>query len=152
MPPASTMPARSSTSASWKAANTWCALIPKIGPTLGQFAHIHAAQVRNEINVLKKISQGHPNIVTLHDVSPARSIPGRHASLTRNRIRSSKYFETMNNLYLVTDLCQGGELFDRICAKGSYYERDARHLVATTLDAVNYLHSHGIVHRGVSSI
>lgn len=54
----------------------------------------------------------------------------------------------MNNLYLVTDLCQGGELFDRICAKGSYYERDARHLVATTLDAINYLHSHGIVHRG----
>lgn len=26
-------------------------------------------QVRNEINVLKRISRGHPNIVTLHDVS-----------------------------------------------------------------------------------
>lgn len=53
----------------------------------------------------------------------------------------------MNNLYLVTDLCQGGELFDRICAKGSYYERDARHLVRVILDGVVYLHSHGIVHR-----
>jgi len=80
--------------------------------------------VRNEINVLKKISAGHPNIVTLHD-----------------------YFETLNNLYLVTDLCQGGELFDRICAKGQYYERDARHLVKVVLNAVEYLHSHGIVHR-----
>lgn len=29
------------------------------------------AQVRNEINVLKKISQGHRNIVTLHDVRAA---------------------------------------------------------------------------------
>ncbi|KNZ51884.1 CAMK/CAMK1 protein kinase [Puccinia sorghi] len=78
--------------------------------------------VRNEINVLKKISAGHPNIVTLHD-----------------------YFETLNNLYLVTDLCQGGELFDRICAKGQYYERDARHLVKVVLNAVEYLHSHGIL-------
>lgn len=80
--------------------------------------------VRNEINVLKRISAGHPNIVTLHD-----------------------YFETLNNLYLVTDLCQGGELFDRICAKGQYYERDARHLVMVVLQGVDYLHSHGIVHR-----
>jgi len=51
--------------------------------------------VRNEIAVLKRISQGHPNVLTLID-----------------------YFETTNNLYLVTDLCTGGELFDRICAKG----------------------------------
>ena len=80
--------------------------------------------VRNEISVLKKISRGHKNIVTLHD-----------------------YFETMNNLYLVTDLCLGGELFDRICARGSYYERDARHVLKTVLSAVDYLHDHGIVHR-----
>jgi len=51
--------------------------------------------VRNEIAVLKKISMGHPNVLTLID-----------------------YFETTNNLYLVLDLCTGGELFDRICAKG----------------------------------
>ncbi|CAH7687662.1 CAMK/CAMK1 protein kinase [Phakopsora pachyrhizi] len=80
--------------------------------------------VRNEINVLKKISASHTSIVTLHD-----------------------YFETLNNLYLVTDLCQGGELFDRICAKGQYYERDARQLVKVILQGVDYLHSHGIVHR-----
>ena len=63
-----------------------------------------------------------------------------------------QYFETLNNLYLVTDLCQGGELFDRICAKGQYYERDARHLVKVVLNAVEYLHSHGIVHRGESPL
>jgi len=80
--------------------------------------------VRNEIQVLKRISKGHPNIVTLHD-----------------------YFETLNNLYLVTDLCSGGELFDRICAKGSYYESDACHLVRVITSAVQYLHEQGIVHR-----
>ncbi|KAL1959794.1 hypothetical protein VTO42DRAFT_939 [Malbranchea cinnamomea] len=80
--------------------------------------------VRNEIAVLKKVSMGHRNILTLVD-----------------------YFETMNNLYLVTDLALGGELFDRICRKGSYYESDAADLIRATLSAVAYLHDHGIVHR-----
>ncbi|KAL7415961.1 kinase-like domain-containing protein [Mrakia frigida] len=80
--------------------------------------------VRNEIEVLKRVSQGHPNIVGLID-----------------------YFETKSNLYLVFDLCTGGELFDRICAKGNYYERDAAHLVFTVASAVKYLHDQGIVHR-----
>lgn len=59
--------------------------------------------VRNEIAVLKKISMGHPNVLTLID-----------------------YFETTNNLYLVLDLCTGGELFDRICAKGCSWRVPAR--------------------------
>ncbi|KAF2085309.1 calmodulin dependent protein kinase [Saccharata proteae CBS 121410] len=80
--------------------------------------------VRNEIAVLKRVSMGHQNILTLVD-----------------------YFETMNNLYLVTDLALGGELFDRICRKGSYYESDAADLIRATLSAVAYLHDHGIVHR-----
>ncbi|KAG5366192.1 Calcium/calmodulin-dependent protein kinase type I [Yarrowia sp. B02] len=80
--------------------------------------------VRNEIVVLKRVSQGHKNILTLVD-----------------------YFETTNNLYLVTDLARGGELFERICSKGAYYESDAVEIVKNTLSGVAYLHSHGIVHR-----
>ena len=41
----------------------------------------------------------------------------------------------------------GGELFDRIIAKGSYTEKDASILTHQILDAVDYLHSMGIVHR-----
>ncbi|KAI0752543.1 Pkinase-domain-containing protein [Daedaleopsis nitida] len=80
--------------------------------------------VRNEIAVLKKVSKGYRNIVTLHD-----------------------YFETAHNLYLCFDLCTGGELFDRICAKGNYYEADAAALVRTIMGAVKYIHECGIVHR-----
>lgn len=65
----------------------------------------------------------------------------------RNILTLVDYFETMNNLYLVTDLALGGELFDRICRKGSYYESDAGDLIRATLSAVAYLHDHGIVHR-----
>lgn len=50
-------------------------------------------------------------------------------------------------VYLVTDLALGGELFDRICRKGSYYESDAADLIRAVLSAVAYLHDHGIVHR-----
>ncbi|CAO3642464.1 unnamed protein product [Mucor hiemalis] len=78
----------------------------------------------NEINILKRISQGNKNILSLVD-----------------------YFETLNNLYLVTDLASGGELFDRICEKGSYFEKDAAHIVQTICAAVAYLHENGIVHR-----
>ncbi|CCU98311.1 unnamed protein product [Malassezia sympodialis ATCC 42132] len=81
--------------------------------------------VRNEITSMKRVSQEHPGVVSLVD-----------------------YFETMNNLYLVTDLCQGGELFDRICERGNYYENDAAQIVRTVMETVEFLHSIGVVHRG----
>ena len=55
--------------------------------------------------------------------------------------------ERTRAVYLVTDLALGGELFDRICRKGNYYESDAADLMRATLSAVAYLHDHGIVHR-----
>lgn len=41
----------------------------------------------------------------------------------------------------------GGELFDRIVEKGHFSERDASELVRKILEATQYLHSIGIVHR-----
>ncbi|KAJ3026637.1 UNVERIFIED_CONTAM: hypothetical protein HDU68_005309 [Siphonaria sp. JEL0065] len=80
--------------------------------------------ILNEIEILKKVSKGNHHIVTLHD-----------------------YFETPNNLYLVMDLCTGGELFDRIVERGSFFEEDAAEIIRTVLEAVAYLHSQNIVHR-----
>ena len=44
--------------------------------------------------------------------------------------------ETTTVLYLVMELLTGGELFDRIVAKGHYSEDDARKLTVTMLKAV----------------
>lgn len=57
---------------------------------------------------------------------------------------------THTTVYLVTDLCLGGELFDRICSKQYFRENDAAQLIETVVGAVAYLHDHGIVHRGES--
>lgn len=50
--------------------------------------------------------------------------------------------------YIVTQLATGGELFDRICEKGRFTEKDAAETIRQVLDAVNYLHQNNVVHRG----
>lgn len=50
-------------------------------------------------------------------------------------------------MYLVTELVTGGELFDRIVTKGSYYEADASELTKQIALALKYLHDQDIVHR-----
>lgn len=48
---------------------------------------------------------------------------------------------------MVMELAQGGELFDRIIARGSFSERDAVKVLNMILEAVRYLHALGITHR-----
>jgi len=55
-----------------------------------------------------------------------------------------------SSVYIITDLALGGELFDRICRKGTYYESDAAELIHVTLSAIAYLHDHGIVHQNLN--
>lgn len=84
--------------------------------------------LKREIQILKEVK--HPNIIELIDV-----------------------FEDSKYLHLVTELCTGGELFDRIIAKtqsaeGHFSEHDAACLVRDILDAIAYCHDvKGIVHR-----
>ncbi len=37
-------------------------------------------------------------------------------------------FEDNRNVYIVMELCEGGELFDRIINTGIFAEEDARHI------------------------
>lgn len=38
-------------------------------------------------------------------------------------------------------------MFDRIVEKGSYTEKDASDLIRQVLEAVDYMHEQGVVHR-----
>jgi calcium-dependent protein kinase len=64
-------------------------------------------------------------------------------------VRLLDAYETKQHLYLVMERLEGGELFDRIIEKIRFSEEEARDALQQMLQAVNYLHSHGIVHRDV---
>ncbi|RXN00823.1 Serine/threonine-protein kinase H1 [Acipenser ruthenus] len=64
-----------------------------------------------------------------------------------NIIQLIEVLESQECVYMVMELATGGELFDRIIAKGSFTERDATQVLQMVLDGVKYLHSLGISHR-----
>lgn len=45
------------------------------------------------------------------------------------------------------ELCEGGELFDKIIAKGHFNEKEARSLFLQIMLALNYCHANKICHR-----
>lgn len=55
-------------------------------------------------------------------------------------------YEGKKDVWLVMELC-GCELYGRLCERKVYRERDAADVMLQMLQAVNYLHSHCIVHR-----
>ncbi|CAE7620163.1 mlkA [Symbiodinium natans] len=54
---------------------------------------------------------------------------------------------TPNTIRLVLELCEGGELYDRIQQKRFYSEPDSKLLVKNLLQAVEFIHGKGIMHR-----
>ena len=86
--------------------------------------NVDLVKFHDEVAVLRSLH--HPHIVRLYDV-----------------------YETPTHVYLVTQMCEGGELFDRILARGAHThtEAEAAVLLAQLLDALVYLHARGIVHR-----
>jgi len=43
-----------------------------------------------------------------------------------NVIKLYETYEDSKNIYLVMEMCEGGELFDRIIDKGQFTEKEAR--------------------------
>lgn len=86
--------------------------------------------LQSEFQILKKVSNSHPHILSLVD-----------------------YFETRDDLYLVTDLARGGETFERVVSsqEGRLPETQVREITRSLLSTVHYLHSHGIVHRDLKA-
>jgi len=78
--------------------------------------------LRREIKIMKRIS--HPHILKLFVV-----------------------FEDEDEFYLVMELVNGRELFDKIVDRGQYSEVDAARVVRQVVSAVDYLHQNGIAHR-----
>jgi calcium-dependent protein kinase len=58
-----------------------------------------------------------------------------------------EFFQDDKYFYIVSELCTGGELFDKIVEVKSFDENLAADIMGQLLSAVTYCHSKKIVHR-----
>ncbi|XP_020574919.1 LOW QUALITY PROTEIN: calcium-dependent protein kinase 1-like [Phalaenopsis equestris] len=70
-----------------------------------------------------------------------------HLTGHRNIVELRGAYEDRQSVNLVMELCEGGELFDRIIAKGHYSERAAAALCREIVTVVHNCHSMGVMHR-----
>ncbi|KAK9231587.1 hypothetical protein WN943_021825 [Citrus x changshan-huyou] len=70
-----------------------------------------------------------------------------HLSEHQHVVRIHDTYEDKSCVHIVMELCEGGELFDRIVKKGNYSEREAAKLMKTIVGVVECCHSLGVFHR-----
>lgn len=81
-------------------------------------------RIKREIKILKMMR--HPNIIKLYEI-----------------------IELPKQIYLVTELCEGGELFKYICDKKKLSEAEAKKIYRQLLNVIEYLAKLRIVHRDI---
>jgi len=64
-------------------------------------------------------------------------------------IAFEEFYDEKKYFYVVTEILDGGELFDRVCEKVVYTEKDARQVVKVLLETLSYLHERKVAHRDV---
>lgn len=84
----------------------------------------HAKLIDRELTVLKMLH--HQNIVQIYDI-----------------------FDAARETYVVMEYLAGGELLDMITDSDHLSERNSKQVIREVLQAIEYLHARGIVHRDV---
>jgi serine/threonine protein kinase len=82
----------------------------------------NVAVVKTEIDILRKVGQ-HPHVVALVDA-----------------------YEDKTNFVIIMQLCLGGDLFSRL-VEGHFSEKRAANVCRQIADAIQWIHSCGVVHR-----
>ncbi|KAF5736120.1 CROOKED family protein [Tripterygium wilfordii] len=96
----------------------------KIIPKAKMTTAIAIEDVRREVKILRALT-GHNNLVQFYDA-----------------------YEDHDNVYIVMELCEGGELLDRLLSSGGKYtEIDAKAVLIQILNVVAFFHLQGVVHR-----
>ncbi|OVA06601.1 Protein kinase domain [Macleaya cordata] len=71
----------------------------------------------------------------------------QHLTGQVNIVEFKGAYEDQHSVHLVMELCEGGELFDRIIAQGHYSERAAAAICRDIVRVVNICHFMGVMHR-----
>eukprot|EP01069_Polyplicarium_translucidae_P005694 Polyplicarium_translucidae@DN2836_c0_g1_i1.p1 len=92
---------------------------------------------------IKKIPKLHVN--ELHRFRQEASLLRVHDH--PNIVRLYETFEDYSNIFMVMELCRGGELYDALIKVGHFEEREVVRLVKQMVSAVALLHENNVVHR-----
>lgn len=65
----------------------------------------------------------------------------------RNILKYRDCYMDNKNFYVCTELCKGGELFDKIKTEKRFTERQAASILKTIISAISHCHEKNIVHR-----
>ncbi|URD92070.1 Calcium calmodulin-dependent serine threonine-protein kinase [Musa troglodytarum] len=96
----------------------------KVIPKAKMTTAIAIEDVRREVRILRSLT-GHKNLAQFYDA-----------------------YEDEDNVYIVMELCKGGELLERILSRGGKYsEEDAKAVIVQILSVVAFCHLQGVVHR-----
>ena len=82
----------------------------------------HSLTINKEINILKSLD--HPNIIKVYE-----------------------FYSSKKYIYIISELCTGGELFDKIVEVKYFSESAACNIMRQLLSAVAYCHEKGVIHR-----
>lgn len=115
----------------------------------GHFAEVLEGKVKNRDERVaikcvdkKKLSRSDLKAV-FREAKLLQKIKHKHV------IRLYDFYDESLNFFIVTELLEGGELFDRIVTKEQYNEKDAATVVEIIATALAYCHDHGVVHRDI---
>ena len=95
-----------------------------INKKLIQRSNIFVQLLQNELQILGEKS--HPNLIRIIDL-----------------------IEDDANIYVISELAQGGELFDRLSQMSRFTESQAADIVHQLMLGLNYMHLQQVVHRDV---
>ena len=84
--------------------------------------HSNSAEILKQINILKTLD--HPNIIKIYE-----------------------FYSTDKYVYIINELCTGGELFNKIVEVKHFTESTACYIMRQLLSAVAYCHDKGVIHR-----
>ena len=82
----------------------------------------HSLTINKEINILKNLD--HPNIIKVYE-----------------------FYSSEKYVYIINELCTGGELFDKIVDVKHFSELVACNIMRQLFSAVAYCHENGVIHR-----
>eukprot|EP00746_Dinoflagellata_sp_MGD_P025752 gnl/MRDRNA2_/MRDRNA2_160646_c0_seq1.p1 gnl/MRDRNA2_/MRDRNA2_160646_c0~~gnl/MRDRNA2_/MRDRNA2_160646_c0_seq1.p1 ORF type:complete len:484 (+),score=112.67 gnl/MRDRNA2_/MRDRNA2_160646_c0_seq1:204-1655(+) len=120
----------------------------------GSFGQVRQARLKEnatEVRAVKMIERDDQDGEWSNQAMFVREVELLQTIDHTNIIRYYDFYEDPHFLYVVMELCSGGEVFQKILELKRFQETDASAIGRQMLSAVNYIHQMGICHRDIKA-